>query len=451
MIDNEKKNIKSVVKRSGAVVPFNQDRITNAIYRAAVAVGGRDRQIAEQLSDQVVVLLHESTPEGYIPTVEEIQDIVEKVLIENGHAKVAKAYILYREERSRRRRERADKALRPSESIPWSKIWHVLDWAVGHGVHSIDSYNRRVREGEIGEIISSAEAFYEADLERAVERIIECCQELKLIIITGPSSSGKTTTTIKVGQRLARYGINLVTLNVDNYFYDLAVHPRDEFGDYDFETPQALDLELINQHLYQLIDGREVMIPFYDFKTGQRQDDHTPMKLRKDEILVVDSLHGMFPAMTEGISAEMQFRLYLEPLLQMKDDEGRYVRWTDLRLMRRMLRDASHRAYDPQQTLLHWHYVRSSELRNIIPYINTADDVINTSMPYELSIYRPKLIGQFAEWVERYGDDPLREDAYLRASRVYDLLNAVEPVEDDSIVPLDSVLREFIGGSVYQY
>jgi len=447
----DKVSIKSVVKRSGAVVPFNQDRITNAIYRAAVAVGGRDRQTAAALSDQVVEFLAETIPEGYVPTVEEIQDIVEKVLIENGHAQVAKAYILYREDRSRRRRDRADQASHPSENIPWSKIWHILDWSVGHAVHTIANYNQRVRAGEIREIVSSSEAFYEADVERAVERIVECCQELKLVIITGPSSSGKTTTTIKVGQRLARLGINLVTLNLDNYFFDLDLHPKDEFGDYDFETPQALDLTLINQHLNQLIAGQEVLVPFYDFKTGKRFNGRTSMKLEDDEILVIDSLHGMYPKMTDGLSNEQQFRLYLEPLMQMKDDDGNYIRWTDLRLMRRMLRDASHRAYDPMQTLLHWHYVRSSEMRNIIPYITTADYIINTSMPYELSIYQPKLIDQFSDWVERYLGDPLREDALQRASRVYKILQAIEPIEDDSIVPVDSVLREFIGGSCYQY
>ena len=443
--------IRAVVKRSGAVVPFNQDRITNAIYRAAVAVGGRDRETAEGLSQQVVELLEQSTPEGYVPTVEEIQDLVEKVLIENGHAKVAKAYILYREERSRRRSERAERASHPSGNIPWAKIWDVLDWSVAHNVNTIDNYNSRILNGELRDVISEAEAFYEADVAQAVENIAGCCQELKLVIITGPSSSGKTTTTTKVGQRLARMGINLVTLNVDNYFFDLELHPKDEFGDYDFETPQALDLPLINQHLQKLIEGQEVLIPFYDFKTGKRYEDRTPMMLGEDEILVIDSLHGMYPGMTEGISHERQFRLYLEPLLQMKGKNGKYIRWTDLRLMRRMLRDASHRAYDPQQTLLHWHYVRSSELRNIIPYINTADYIINSSMPYELSIYRPKLIDQFAEWVERYKGDPLRDDAFQRASRVHEVLQVIEPVEDDSIVPVDSVLREFIGGSVYEY
>ena len=441
--------IEQVVKRNGAIVPFNQDRITNAIYRAAVSVGGRDRERAEKLSDEVVKVLVESTPTGKIPTVEDIQDIVEKVLIENGHARVAKHYILYRDERARRRGERKAKAIRPSENIPWAKIWRVLDWSVSHDVHTIEAYNERVTRGELCDIIVEAEAAYNEDLEYAVDLIARRSETLKMVIITGPSSSGKTTTTNKVAERLERKGMSLVTLNVDNYFFDLEMHPKDEFGDYDFETPQALDLPLINQHLKQLINGEQVLIPYYDFKTSKRHDAQTLMQIEPQDVLLIDSLHGLNQDMTEGIDPELQFKLYLEPLLQMKDAGGKYVRWTDLRLIRRMLRDAAHRAYDPTKTLLHWHYVRASEMRNIIPYIGTTDYVINSSYPYELSIYRPKMLDQFAGWTEEYKDDPLRQDAFMRASRVYQILQQVVPVEDDSVVPADSLLREFIGGGIY--
>ena len=443
--------IKSVVKRSGATVPFNPDRITNAIYRAAVAVGGRDRSVAEGLTQQVVQLLEAQTPADHIPTVEEIQDVVEKVLIENGHAKVAKHYILYRDERARLRRERAGLASRPSENIPWAKIWRVLDWAVAQGVHTVDGLNERIARGEFPDIVRETDAVYNEDVENAAELVLARRHELKIVAITGPSSSGKTTTTIKIGLRLKRMGFNLVTLNVDNYFYDLELHPKDEFGDYDFETPQALDLALINEHLVRLIAGEEVLIPYYDFKTGHRTNDRTPMQLKANDIILIDSLHGMYPDMTQDVPADQKFKLYLEPLLQMKGPDGKYVRWTDLRLIRRMLRDAVHRAYDPRQTLEHWHYVRSSEMHNIIPYINAADYIVNTGLPYELPLYRPRLLDQFAQWEQQYQSDPLREDAYTRAKRVHALLQAVTPVEDDSPVPSDSVLREFIGGSSYKY
>jgi len=439
-----------VIKRTGARVPFNPDRITNAIYRAAVAVGGRDRSTAENLTRQVVQMLEQTTPAGKDPTVEEIQDMVEKTLIENGHARVAKAYILYREERARRRREAAKLASQPSENIPWSKIWKVLDWAVSHNLHTISAMNQRIGRGEFAQIVADSEAAYKADLENAVELIFEKSSQLRLVIITGPSSSGKTTTTTKIAQRMAHAGFKLATLNVDNYFYDLAMHPKDEFGDYDFETPQALDLELINQHLLSLIHGERVLLPSYDFKTGTRRLETTPMQLKNNEIILIDSLHGLYREMTAGIHLENQFRLYLEPLLQMKNYDGQYIRWTDLRLIRRMLRDATHRAYDPRQTLEHWHYVRSSELRNIIPYINTTDYIINTAMPYEIALYRPKMLAHFTQWAQDYARDPLRQDAYDRAERVRGVLSSVIGITDDSPVPGDSVLREFIGGSIYE-
>ena len=210
-------------------------------------------------------------------------------------------------------------------------------------------------------------------------------------------------------------------------------------------------MKLINEHLLKLCEGEEVLIPFYDFKSGKRKLNQTPVRIREDEILLIDSLHGLFPAMTADVPNELKFRLYLEPLLQMKGPNGRYIKWTDLRLIRRMLRDAEHRAYKPQQTLEHWHYVRSSEMRNIIPYLNTADYIINSAMPYEIALYAAKLTGDFELWEKKYKDDPLRQDAYLRASRIYNMLKSTIPVEDNSPVPEHSVLREFIGGSCYSY
>jgi uridine kinase len=443
--------IEYVIKRNGAVVPFNQERITNAIYRAAVAVGGRDRSTAERLSDEVVERLGRSLEEDEIPTVEGIQDIVEKVLIEDGHARTAKAYILYRYEQSRRRRAKISKLDRDSGNIPYRKIWEVLSWAVDHHLNTVAGLNERIARGEFRDIVHESDAAYEEDVATAADLIVARRDEVKIAVIAGPSSSGKTTTTTKLAERLRREDLRLVALNVDNYFYDLELHPRDEFGDYDFETPQALELELINEHLVALLEGEEVQLPRYDFKTGKRMTKTTPMRMGPNEIILIDSLHGLFGPMTEGIADENKFKLYIETLLQMKGEDGRFIRWTDLRLMRRMLRDAVHRAYDPRQTLLHWHYVRSSEMRNIIPYINSTDYIVNGALPYELPIMRPRLIDHFARWVADYRDDPNQQDAWMRAHRVYKLLQTVTPVEDDSAIPPTSLLREFIGGSVYEY
>lgn len=443
--------IEKVIKRTGTVVPFKRERIANAIYRAAVAVGGRDRSIAERLADQVVVILEEATPPGHIPTVEEIQDIVEKVLIENGHARTAKAYILYREERARHRRRKTASQARAPENVPYRKLWEVLLWSVDHDVNTVERLNARIDRGEFPDIVRESDIAYEEDIATAANLIKERRDECKIVIVAGPSCSGKTTTTTKLNALIQKGGLSLVTLNVDNYFFDLELHPRDEYGDYDFETPQALDLALINEHLTRLIAGQEVRVPFYNFKTGVRTDNVTPMRLGEGDVILIDSLHGLYTDMTAGIPDEQKFRLYIETLLQMKGTDDRFIRWTDLRLMRRMSRDATYRAYNPRQTLEHWHYVRSSELRHIIPHINTADYIVNGALTYELPIMRPRLMDHFDQWVQDYRDDAERLDAFHRASRVYELLKSVTPVEDDSAISPTSLLREFIGGSAYKY
>ncbi len=442
-----KSTITHVKKRSGAIVPFKQERIENAIYRAVVAVGGRDKEKAGELAEQVVQLLNEKFDEKTCPHIEDIQDIVEKVLIENGHAKVAKEYILYREEAAKRRDKEGRINSKLNENIPWAKVWRNLDWAVEHKLNTVSLLNKRVANGEFADIVHESEELYEDDAELAARLIIERLKDLRMVMISGPSSSGKTSTTIKLEQKLIKKGYKFKALIVDHYFFDLDLHPKDEFGDYDFETPQALDLELINEHLVKLSKGETVAIPHYDFKTGTRTLNVTPTKVEKDEILLIDSLHGLYPDFSKDIPIDVKFKLYLEPLLQMKGPDDKYIRWTDIRLIRRMLRDFAHRAYNPTQTLEHWHYVRSSEMRNIIPYSNTADFIISSAMPYELSLYANKLTKDFADWEKKYKGDPLKTDAYERASRLANLLENITPVEDDSPVPHDSVLREFIGGS----
>jgi uridine kinase len=437
--------IKYVIKRDGSTVHFSQDRITNAIYRAAVSVGGRDRQIAEGLSNQVVEILEASFGPKKYPSVEEIQDVVEKVLIENGHARVSKAYILYREERNRRRKKQGSQDVQRADYIPWAKIWGALDWAVEHEINTVEKLNARIEHGEFPEIVKESEAAYASDIETITSSIQERRDDVRIVTVAGPSSSGKTTTTTKIARGLGGKGLRFVELNLDNYYFNLELHPRDEFGDYDFETPQALDIDLINQHLHRLLRGDEILMPFYDFKTGIQHPEQTPMKLKEGDIILIDSLYGLYPPLTDGI-ADNKFNIYIEPLLQLKNTDGEYVRWTDIRLMRRMLRDAIYRAYDYEKTLTHWHYVRSGELRGIIPYVGEADFIVNSGMPYELPIYHPKLFAHFGEWVKRYQGDPLRQDAFERATRIYKLLQTITPVNDDSIVPKDSVIREFIGG-----
>jgi uridine kinase len=275
--------------------------------------------------------------------------------------------------------------------------------------------------------------------------------ELKLVIIAGPSSSGKTTTTIKVGEALGAVGLKLKALNIDNYFFDLVQHPRDEFGDYDYESPQSLDLELIDAHLGALLAGRSIRTPLYNFKTGIRTLDQTEFHLADNEILLLDSLHGLYDDMTRSVPPARKYRLYVETLGQLRTADGTFMRWADNRLLRRMIRDHAHRNLQPMETLTHWHYVRRSELKYIIPFIGRADFVLTTALPFELPILKARLWSYFPAAMERFRSDPHRQDAYVRAKRVHDLLQPVAPLADDTCIPSTSLLREFIGGSTYRY
>ena len=184
-----KNKITHVVKRSGAIVPFNQERIANAIYRAAVSVGGRDKNIANELAVQVVEILNEKFSDGSIPHIEDIQDIVEKVLIENGHAKVSKEFILYREEAAKSRESEGRLNSNLNENIPWAKLWRNLDWAVAHNLNTIGSLNRRIEKGEFAQIVNESENLYEDDVILAADLIIERLDNLRMVMISGPRRS----------------------------------------------------------------------------------------------------------------------------------------------------------------------------------------------------------------------------------------------------------------------
>ena len=240
-------------------------------------------------------------------------------------------------------------------------------------------------------------------------------------------------------------------LKLDNYFKDLAHQPKDEYVDYDFEMPAALDLELINEHLGLLLDGQPTQMPMYNFKTGAREKETRPFRLKDKEILLIDSFHGLYDGMTRSIAPENTFRFYIEALCQIKDGDGEFVRWADLRLMRRMVRDSWHRSYDPAMTVGHWHYVRKSELRYIVPYIQSVDYIFNGSLPYELPYYRSRLLPMLPEIAARYSGDPKKVDAHQRAQRLERLLSSIASGASEEDVPPNSLFREFIGGGVYQY
>jgi uridine kinase len=442
--------IDRIVKRDGRVVPFNRDKITFAVLSAAVAVGGRDRAAAERVTDEVIRLLERRAVPGSIPTVEEVQDLVEKALIERGHARTAKAYILYRYEHALKRAGRRSLTY-SADNIPYEKLWEALSWAVDHGSVRLAEIAAAVREGRFAGLVQAGERFYARELDAAAEAIRERLGELRLVIVAGPSSSGKTTTTLKIEERLAADGSSFVPINVDNFFLDLAEHPRDPRGDYDFETPQALDMAAIGDALRRLLDGQRVELPFYNFKTGRREGSSGSLRLEPGQILLIDSLHGFHPEMTESVPEERKFRLYIETLSQVKDSGGQFLRWADVRLLRRMVRDMQFRNYSPQQTIQHWHFVRRSELRYIVPRLREADAVVNSFLPCELPVLKYRLGELFPGFIAEFAADPDRSDACDRARRIHQLFQQLPAWSDESVVPADSLLREFIGGSRYKY
>ena len=442
--------IKQIVKRDGTVVAYDLDRIATAIFKAAAAVGGGEREAADDLAGQVEQKLVQNFGEGSTPSVEEIQDLVEETLIDAGHAKTARAYIRYRHERQMERTARAYK-FEATDNIPYKKIYEVLRWNMDHGCETVEGLNEIIASGRLPELIAACEDRYDQEVKLGAQRFIERLPEARVFFIAGPSSSSKTTTTIKVSEKLAEEGMEFLALNIDHYFFNLEQHPKDEFGDYDYETPHALDLKLIDEHVAGLLEGRTVKTPHYDFKTGTRKLGVYEMSLKPNQILLIDSLHGLYGEMTQSTPDEKKFKLYIETLGQVRNKEGLFMRWADNRLLRRMIRDSWHRNLQPEQTLTHWHYVRRSELRNIIPFIGSVDYLVNSAMPFELPILKARLFKYFPPAMEKFKDDAKRQDAYVRAKRVYETLKDLTPVEDDSPVPKTSLLREFIGGSVYKY
>lgn len=443
--------LRTILKRDGQEVPYDREKIRVAVYKAGAAQGIHDEQMSRDVTDEVERILTASYTRQAPPTVEGIQDMVERILLRQGYSEVGRAYAAYRAKRAAMRTRRGGRRHEISEPIPYKTLWQSYVWAVDHGVHAIDALNARIAAGEYPQIVTEANEFYENQVVEAAREIAENLDQIRMVIVAGPSSSGKTTTTTKLGECLEEEGVSLKLLNMDNYFFDLEMHPKDEHGDYDFETPEALDLKLINRHLTELLEGKTVEPPFYNFKTGKREGTVGSFHLANNEILLIDCLHGLYDEMTGSVPAEAKYRLYIETLAQMKGPGNRFVRWYDIRLLRRMIRDSIHRSYDPRRTVLHWHYVRRSELKHIIPFIHDVDFVVNSALAYELPVMKSLLFKHFPGYLQEFKDDPARQDAFMRSRRIHQMLDAVTAVDDTRCIPARALLREFIGGSAYNY
>lgn len=325
-------------------------------------------------------------------------------------------------------------------------IFHEYQtWVNIMGVPTVGSLNEKVLGGDASELIKIAEAFHEKQLGQIADTIAEdnSSRGVRMVLISGPSSSGKTTFAKRLGVQLRVLGLNPVLISLDDYFVEREKTPRDEKGDYDYEALEAIDLAQLNEHLKRLAAGESVAIPRYDFITGKRQWHENPLQLDERSILIMEGIHGLNPRLTPSIPDKLKFKIYISCFTSVAMDNLSRIPTTDNRLLRRITRDYATRGSNAYATIARWGSVRRGEEKHIFPYQENADVMFNSSLFYEISVLRP-----FVEPILREVPDTVPE--YGEASRLLKFLDNFTPVKPDEIPPT-SLLREFIGGSSFKY
>lgn len=313
------------------------------------------------------------------------------------------------------------------------------EWLRLLGVESVSGLNETIANGRIRETILVSEALHEQRIAQIADLITRSQDEIRLVLIAGPSAAGKTTFSKRLAIQLLAHGIRPFPLAMDNYFVDREKTPRDEHGNYDFETLEALDLPLFNQHLLALMRGETVQLAHFNFHTGRREKGET-VQLGPDHIIIIEGIHGLNPRLIPSIPRESTFRIYISALTQLNIDRHNRVPTTDTRLLRRIVRDATYRGYTAEETLNRWESVRRGEKRHIFPYQEHADVMFNSALAYELAVLKP-LAEPLLLQVEP--SSPRR----VEAKRLLTFLQWFEPCGPD-LIPDNSILREFIGGSI---
>ncbi|KGO14303.1 nucleoside kinase [Clostridium botulinum] len=320
------------------------------------------------------------------------------------------------------------------ETEKWAKILDVGD---------VGALNDKVVYGEIKDIIRVSEALHEKKIANIADMIYDK-ENIKIVLISGPSSSGKTTFANRLGIQLRVNALIPVPISLDNYFVNREDTPKDENGDYDFESIDALDIDLFNEDLKHILNGEEVQIPTFNFKKGKREYDGKKIKLPKNGILIVEGIHGLNPILTREILDKNKFKIYISALTQLNIDNHNRVSTTDVRIIRRLVRDYLSRGYKGEETLKMWPSIKRGEDRNIFVFQENADVMFNSTIVYELCILKKYALAELNK-IDK------NSTVHYEATRLKSFLNFFKEV-DMNLVPGNSILREFIGGSCfYEY
>jgi len=299
--------------------------------------------------------------------------------------------------------------------------------------------NESINGGSIREIILISQALHEQKISQIASRIATSSHNIRIVLIAGPTSSGKTTFSKRLAVQLYTHGISPFALEMDNYFVDREDTPLDENGNYDFESFSAIDAVLMEDHLQRLLDGDKVQLPKFNFKTGKREQGEI-VQLSHNQILLIEGIHSLNPQFLAKIGKQLTFRIYASCLTQLNLDYYNRISTTDSRMLRRIVRDARTRGYSAQRTIEMWESIRKGEREYIFPNQENADEIFNSALVYELAALKP------------YVEPLLRQinfgtDAYLEAKRLLTFLDWFIPI-DSNLIPDNSILREFIGGSI---
>ena len=337
---------------------------------------------------------------------------------------------------------------RPTEledKVPQDKLQELfeerLQWHQKMGVETIGDFNKGVRSGYGVDLVNVSEVLQERLLSRIADTILE--KGSRVVLIAGPSSSGKTTFSKRLSVQLLACGLRPYAISLDDFFVNRTMTPKKPDGDYDFESIYSIDLPYFNATLTKILAGEEVELPYYNFIKGEREYNGNRLKLTSQMVLVIEGTHALNPMLTEQIPDSEKFRVYVSALTSIKLDYHNYISTSDNRLLRRMLRDAKYRGYSAIETIQRWPDVREGEEKWIFPYQENADVMFNSSLFYELAVLKTH-----AEPILRAVPQNIKE--YSEARRLLHLLEYVVPLSDGELPPT-SVVREFLGGSSFKY